>query len=156
MAAVELPDPVLAAGVGRQRTRRPWCGGAASPILPTFTFHEGRHTHATWLTEDGIPEVARRARLGQKMKGIARAYDHVTPAMVNQVLDALEERWQRSLYPGERAKLVSWFPHLRSRRGSGSRPGTHRHLTTEAPPLRGGTGLQTCKSIWCAILGLNQ
>jgi hypothetical protein len=35
------------------------------------------------LTEDGIPEVARRARLGQKMKGIARVYDHVTPAMAN-------------------------------------------------------------------------
>jgi hypothetical protein len=105
---VELDD----AGAGE---RRP-------PILPTFTFHEGRHTHATWLTEDGIPEVARRARLGQKMKGIARVYDHVTPAMVNQILDALEERWLRSLaslYPGERAKLVSWFPHLRSRRAIG-------------------------------------
>ncbi len=53
------------------------------------------------------------------MKGIARVYDHVTPAMVNQILDVLEERWLRSLaslYPGERAKLVSWFPHLRSRR----------------------------------------
>jgi len=44
----------------------------------------------------------------------------VTPAMVNQILDALEERWLRSLaslYPGERAELMSWFPHLRSRRG---------------------------------------
>ncbi len=41
---VELDD----AGAGE---RRP-------PILPTFTFHEGRHTHSTWLTEDGIPEVA--------------------------------------------------------------------------------------------------
>jgi hypothetical protein len=53
------------------------------------------------------------------MKGIARVHDHVTPAMVNQVLDALEERRLRSLaslYPGERVKLVSWFPHLRSRR----------------------------------------
>ena len=44
------------------------------------------------------------------MKGIARAYDHVTPAMVKGIVDALEERWLRSLaspYPGERAKLVS-------------------------------------------------
>ncbi len=109
---VELDD----AGAGE---RRP-------PILPTFTFHEGRHTHSTWLTEEGIPEVARRARLGQKMKGIARVYDHVTPAMVNQILDALEERWLRSvasLYPGERAKLVSWFPHLRSQRAIGPGPG---------------------------------
>ncbi|WP_328454231.1 hypothetical protein [Amycolatopsis sp. NBC_00438] len=50
------------------------------------------------------------------MKGITRVYDHVTPAMVNEILDVLEERWLRSLYPGERAKLVSWFPHLRSGR----------------------------------------
>ncbi|MDX3191721.1 hypothetical protein PV458_25205 [Streptomyces sp. MN03-5084-2B] len=72
MAPVELPDPLLAAGLGRP-----------------FTFHESRHTHSTWLTEDRIPEVARRARLGQKMKGIARVYDHVTPAMANQILNAL-------------------------------------------------------------------
>jgi integrase len=78
---VELDD----AGAGE---RRP-------PILPTLTFYEGRHTHSTWLTEDGIPEVARRARLGQKMKGFARVYDHVTPAMVNQILDALEKRRPR-------------------------------------------------------------
>ncbi len=60
------------------------------------------------------------------MKGIARVYDYVTPAMVNQILAALEECWLRSLaalYPGERAKLVSWFPHLRSRRlGHGPGP----------------------------------
>ena len=86
------------------------------PILPWFTFHEGRHTHSTWLTEDGVPEVARRARLGQKMKGIARVYDHVTPVMRKQVLDALEARWLGSLAaltPGERGRLVGWFPHLR-------------------------------------------
>ncbi|MDT7804807.1 MAG: hypothetical protein QOI78_8240 [Actinomycetota bacterium] len=50
---------------------------------------------------------------------MARVYDHVLRAMVNQILDVLEERWLRSLaslYPGERAKLVSWFPHLRSGR----------------------------------------
>lgn len=56
------------------------------------------------------------------MKGIARVYDHVTPAMVNQILDVLAERWLRCIR-GERAKLVSWFPHLRSRRAiAGSAP----------------------------------
>lgn len=86
------------------------------PILPWFTFNEGRHTHSTWLAEDGVPEVARRARLGQKMKGIARVYDHVTPAMRRMVLDALEARWLGSLAtltPAEQARLVGWFPHLR-------------------------------------------
>ncbi|MCR6489221.1 integrase [Amycolatopsis sp. OK19-0408] len=88
-------------------------GERRPPILPTFTFHEGRHTHATWLTEDGIPEVARRARLGQKMEGIARVYDHV---MVNQILDVLQERWPRSpaaLYPLGAGRAGA---HLRSRR----------------------------------------
>ncbi|WP_285608917.1 hypothetical protein [Actinokineospora globicatena] len=27
-------------------------------ILPRFTFHEDRHSHATWLTEDGLPPAA--------------------------------------------------------------------------------------------------
>ncbi|WIX75608.1 hypothetical protein QRX50_29400 [Amycolatopsis carbonis] len=43
-------------------------GERRPPLLSTFTVHEGRHTHSTWLTEDKIPEVARRARLGQKMR----------------------------------------------------------------------------------------
>jgi hypothetical protein len=84
-------------------------------ILPWFTFHEGRHSHSTWLVEDGIPEVARRARLGQKMRGMARVYDHVTPAMEQEISDALEVRWfesLRALSPGERRQLVSWFAHL--------------------------------------------
>jgi hypothetical protein len=62
------------------------------------------------MIEDGIPEVARRARLGQKMKGIARTYDHVTPDMRQQILVALERRWQMSLAAltaAERAQLHS-------------------------------------------------
>ncbi|MFI9388967.1 integrase [Kutzneria sp. NPDC052558] len=85
-------------------------------ILPWFTFHEGRHSHSTWLTEDGIAEVGRRARLGQKMKGIARVYDHVTPAMNARILDVLEARWSASLAAltaSERLQLGEWFPHLR-------------------------------------------
>lgn len=86
-------------------------------MLPTFTFHEGRHTQSTWLIEDGIAEVARRARLGQKMKGMARVYDHVTPVMLSQITAALEARWAGSvaaLTATERATLGEWFPHLRT------------------------------------------
>ncbi|MFI5728534.1 hypothetical protein ACIA49_00320 [Kribbella sp. NPDC051587] len=82
-------------------------------ILDGFRFHEGRHTHATWLTSDGISEVGRRARLGQKMKGMARVYDHVTPEMEQQILDVLEARFVASvleLTPDERHKLLSWVP----------------------------------------------
>lgn len=88
----------------------------APAILSWFTFHEGRHTHSTWMTEDGVPEVARRARLGQKMKGIARVYDHVTPEMEQRLIDVLEARWTASvaaLTAAERAQLMLWFPCLR-------------------------------------------
>jgi hypothetical protein len=95
----------------------PYAEDHMPPILRWFTFHEGRHTQATWLVADGVPEVGRRARLGQKMKGMARVYDHVTPEMRSKVIEGLEARWQASLaalLPEERAKLVSWFPHLRA------------------------------------------
>jgi hypothetical protein len=113
------------------------------PILPWFTFNEGRHTHATWLAEDGIPEVARRARLGQKMKGMARVYDHVTDVMRKQVLDALEARWLgsvASLTAHERAELMAWFRACercwwRWASLPGGRPSPFLlHLITEAPP----------------------
>ncbi|MFI9389162.1 tyrosine-type recombinase/integrase [Kutzneria sp. NPDC052558] len=87
------------------------------PILPWFTFHEGRHSHSTWLAEDGVAEVARRARLGQTMRGMGRIYDHVTPEMRRQIIEALEARWRSSLAalrPEERARLASWFPHVRA------------------------------------------
>jgi hypothetical protein len=86
------------------------------PILPGFRFHEGRHTHAPWLTEDGIPEVARRARLGHKLKGMGRVYDHVTPEMERQIRDALEERWIMSvlaLDESERQNLLRWVPVIK-------------------------------------------
>jgi integrase len=84
-------------------------------LLPWFTFNEGRHTHSTWLAEDNICEVARRARLGQMMKGMGRVYDHVTPEMRAQILEVLEARWFTSLVAltsAERRQLAEWFPHL--------------------------------------------
>ncbi|WP_229371374.1 integrase [Umezawaea beigongshangensis] len=100
------------------------------PILPTFTFHEGRHGHNAWMVEDGIPEVARRGRLGQKMKGIARTCDHVTPTMRADILRGMEARWQSSLSAlagEERHRLFEWFPHLREQ---------FSHQGPAASPLR--------------------
>ncbi|WP_272949007.1 tyrosine-type recombinase/integrase [Kribbella soli] len=110
----------------RQRFWRPaWDGADPSnptsvrhvpAILSGFRFHERRHTHATWLTEDGIEEVARRARLGHKMKGMGRVYDHVTPEMERQISEALEDRWVTSvlaLDDGEREKLLTWVPVIK-------------------------------------------
>ena len=86
------------------------------PVLPGFTFHEGRHTHRTWLAEDGIADVARAARLGHKLPGMADVYEHVTPAMKRQVLEALQARWEASLLAlrsGERDHLLAVLPQLR-------------------------------------------
>jgi hypothetical protein len=82
----------------RQRYWRPGTASTQTTRTPMITSRRSCHgspstkdaTHATWLTEDGIPEVARRARLGQKMKGMARIYDHVTNVMKKQIRDALE------------------------------------------------------------------
>jgi integrase len=54
-------------------------------VLAGFTFHEGRHTHRTWLADDGITDVARAARLGHNLPGMADVYEHVTPAMKQRV-----------------------------------------------------------------------
>ncbi|MFJ9787522.1 hypothetical protein ACIRSS_48655 [Amycolatopsis sp. NPDC101161] len=65
-------------------------GERRPPILSTFAFYEGR-AHARHLAD------RRRDPGGRPAEGIARVYDHVTPAMVNQIPDALEERRLRSL-----------------------------------------------------------
>jgi len=114
---------MLRRGNFRSRFWRPaWDGDARStlawlrsPILPGFTFNEGRHTHRTWLAEDGVPEVARAARLGHRMPGMANVYEHVTPAMRTQVLDVLEQRFRASMHAlssREQERLMEMVPKL--------------------------------------------
>jgi integrase len=73
----------------------------APPIVATLRFHDLRHTHETWMSEDHIPRVARDARLGHVTPGIEGTYNHVTPEMKIQVMEALEKRWA----------AVSAWPH---------------------------------------------
>jgi integrase len=85
------------------------------PVLPGFTFNEGRHTQRTWLAEDEIPEVARAARLGHTVPGMGRVYEHVTPEMRRRVLSVLETRWWGSvaaLTTQERDRLFALAPEL--------------------------------------------
>jgi integrase len=89
----------------RRFWRPTWDGDPDNPnaeertpaIRPGFTFHEGRHTHRTWLADDRIPDVARAARLGHKLPGMADVYEHVTPAMQRATLEALQARWHNSI-----------------------------------------------------------
>ena len=110
VASVDLRQRVWRPAWDGTDPHHPYSPAHTPPILPWF--NEGCHTHATWLAEDGIPEVARRARRVQKMKGMVRVYDHVTPSMRQQILEVLEGRWLGSVASLTAEEQVVWFPHL--------------------------------------------
>src|SRR4051794_23390055 len=90
--------------------RNPDTGKQVEPVLVGFTFHEGRHTHRTWLSEDGISDIGRAARLGQKLPGMADVYEHLTPEMKRRTLKVLQARWEASvaeLTSSERDQLLA-------------------------------------------------
>jgi integrase len=73
-------------------------GTTWTEINPALTFHSLRHSHKTWLIEDGIPDVAQARRLGHRMDHkINEIYSHVATRVEQNLLDALQARWQRSL-----------------------------------------------------------
>jgi integrase len=59
--------------------------------------HDLRHTHKTWLIEDGVPEVAQCKRMGHKLGGDRGIYSHVTQPMIDALLAGLQARWERSI-----------------------------------------------------------
>jgi integrase len=68
-----------------ERTWRPACDGHAKrgwqPLIPWFRFHDLRHTHRTWMDEDGIAEALKCQRLGHQLPGIRGVYAHATEPM---------------------------------------------------------------------------
>ncbi|TKA01395.1 site-specific integrase [Actinacidiphila oryziradicis] len=79
---------------GGQRQNETW-----APIKPGLTFHGLRHSHKTWLIEDGIPDVAQARRLGHAMEDkIDDVYSHVAASIETRLLTSLEARWQRSIH----------------------------------------------------------
>lgn len=80
-----------------ERTWRPACDGDAAhgwaPLLTGFRFHDLRHTHRTWMDEDGIAEPLKSQRLGHQLPGIRGVYAHVTEPMHPPLLAALQNRW---------------------------------------------------------------
>jgi integrase len=104
LAAHDHPMVFPGARGGHQRrsnfNRRAWTPAVAGdpaagvpPILAGMHFHDLRHTHKTWLIEDGIPEIAQARRLGHRLGGVRGIYSHVTPAMQQRLTDALQRRW---------------------------------------------------------------
>jgi integrase len=100
------PYPTVFCGArgGFQRrsnfNRRAWTPAVAGdpdrgtpPILAGMHFHDLRHTHKTWLIEDGIPEIAQAKRLGHRLGGVRGIYSHVTEPMQQRIADTLQQRW---------------------------------------------------------------
>jgi integrase len=71
-------------------------GAGVPPILAGMHFHDLRHTHKTWLIEDGIPEIVQARRLGHRLGGVRGIYSHVTPAMRQRLVEALQHRWENA------------------------------------------------------------
>ncbi|MEU0469157.1 tyrosine-type recombinase/integrase [Amycolatopsis sp. NPDC006131] len=65
-----------------------------APLNQGMHFHDLRHTHETWLIEDGVPRILRLVRLGHKRKDTDDLYSHVTDVMVESMLAALQRRWE--------------------------------------------------------------
>ncbi|MER6145420.1 site-specific integrase [Streptomyces sparsogenes] len=74
------------------------CGETWTPIKQGLTFHGLRHSHKTWLIEDGVPEVAQARRLGHTMEDKNDdVYSHVAASIDARLLTGLETRWHRSI-----------------------------------------------------------
>jgi len=67
------------------------------PVKDGLTPHGLRHSHKTWMAEDGIPEILAEQRLGHDVPGMRGLYAHASPRMREELLAALQARWEESL-----------------------------------------------------------
>jgi hypothetical protein len=80
------------------------------PVKDGLTPHGLRHSHKTWMAEDGIPEILAEQRLGHDVPGMRGLYTHVSPRMRDDLIAALQARWEKSLR--ERASIDPRSPVL--------------------------------------------
>jgi hypothetical protein len=80
------------------------------PVKDGLTPHGLRHSHRTWMAEDGIPEILAEQRLGHDVPGMRGLYTHVSPPMREVLMAALQARWEESLR--ERAGIDPHSPVL--------------------------------------------
>lgn len=66
-----------------------------SPPNQELHFHDLRHTHETWLVEDHVPRIMRLVRLGHKRKDVDDRYSHITAQVLQDTLEALQQRWEQ-------------------------------------------------------------
>jgi Phage integrase family len=78
------------------------------PVKDGLTPHGLRHSHKTWMAEDGIPEILAEQRLGHDIPGMRGLYAHVSHRMREELTAALQARWEESLR--ERASMDPHSP----------------------------------------------
>jgi len=67
------------------------------PVRAGLTPHGLRHSHQTWMAEDGIPEILAEQRLGHQVPAMRGLYAHASPQMHVELTEALQIRRQQSL-----------------------------------------------------------
>ena len=67
------------------------------PLKTGLTPHGLRHSHKTWMAEDGIPEILAEQRLGHEVPGMRGLYAHASARMRDDLKAALQTRWEDSL-----------------------------------------------------------
>ena len=67
------------------------------PVKFGLTPHGLRHSHKTWMAEDGIPEILAEQRLGHEVPGMRGLYAHASERMRDDLKHALQARWEESL-----------------------------------------------------------
>ena len=67
------------------------------PVRSGLTRHDLRHSHKTWMAEDGIPEILAEQRLGHEVPGMRGLYTHASERMRSELMAALQQRWEDSL-----------------------------------------------------------
>jgi hypothetical protein len=77
-------------------------------VRDALTPHGLRHSHKTWMAEDGIPEVLAEQRLGHQVPGMRGLYAHASQRMPEELTAALQARWEESLH--ERAAIDPHSP----------------------------------------------
>ena len=66
-------------------------------VKDRLTPHGFRHSHKTWMIEDGIPEILAEQRLGHQVPGMRGLYAHASQPMRDELTAALQARWEKSL-----------------------------------------------------------
>jgi integrase len=99
------------------------------PIASGLTPHGLRHSYKTLMIELGTPATLMDDQMGHENGSVQALYSHVTPVMVQRLLDGLTERWEAALEARR-----SMHPRSPGRRARSS-PRWERPMTRSSPRI---------------------